>query len=44
MDYVEDQITDDLIGWAACNLSPATQIVAAIGCDRACKPWIGFKT
>ena len=42
MDYVEDQITDDLVGWAAWNLSPATQIAAAIGCDRACKPRLGF--
>lgn len=42
MDYVEEQITDDLIGWAAWNLSPATQVAAAIGCDRACKPRIGF--
>nr|WP_315171206.1 hypothetical protein [uncultured Flavobacterium sp.] len=42
MDYVEDKITDDLIGWAAWNLSPGVQIAAAIGCDRSCNPKPGF--
>lgn len=40
MDYVEAQITTDALGWAAWNLSPATQIAAAYGCRRACNPGI----
>ncbi len=37
MDYCENQIADDFIGWAAWNLSPGVQLACAIGCARACR-------
>jgi hypothetical protein len=36
MNYLEAQIADDFLGWAAWNLSPPTQIAAAYGCHRVC--------
>lgn len=42
MAYVEEQITDDLIGWAAWNYNPPLQIAAAYGCDRVCNPRLSF--
>lgn len=42
MAWVEEQITDDALGWAAWNLSPATQVAAAYGCDKTCRPRLGL--
>nr|WP_315233653.1 hypothetical protein [uncultured Flavobacterium sp.] len=42
MDYAEEQITDNLIGWVAWETNPAVKIVAAYGCDKTCNPRLGI--